>query len=175
MKIDNGVIILFMVGYFVLKNFTGDGLNIEALKKYLPNLNNAPSVVQVKGREVSEPSAELKASAQVVADVIAKSSTPRDKRADAIALGDFFGDFNKIILAQDGLVKTTQQVKDTFKQTGKGYIQTVGYTKNDYETLGDEVDRYLEKTLGLDNALLDKSKAVNAFAALQWTLYQVGK
>jgi hypothetical protein len=166
-KLDNKVLVLILVLYFGWKNFPAGGLDLGALKKYLPTSSVTETVVLDKGRVVSEPSAELKKAAD--------STTTRDKRGDAIAVGDFMGDFNKIILAKDGLIQTSQQLKDTFKAVGKGYIQTVGYTKDDYPLLGNELDAYLDKTLGLENTVIDKNKASAALTALQWSLYQVGK
>ncbi len=179
MQLDNKAIFLGLVIYFGITHFPKGGIDLS-------NLNNIPvigslipkggvEVIPTKERVVAEPTADLKAAAQPIADIIAKSTTTRDKRRDAFAIGDYYGDFNKYLVSKGNVVKSNIELVAVLKEAGKGHFQNVGFTNADYPGIGDAIDAYFAKTLGTDAILLDTTKTSNVLTALQWSVYQTAK
>jgi hypothetical protein len=175
-KLSNGLIVFLLAVYLGFTHLPKDGIKIPDSVSSVFNIKGlgGNTIVPVKERVVAEPSAELKALAQPVVDIINKS-TSQNKAKEALALGDFYGDFGKVLVTPGNVIKSKLDLKETLREAGKMHFGVVKMNPTDYPGYTDAIDTYFEKALGLEATLLDNPKTINALNALQWSVYQTAK
>lgn len=166
LKIDNKVIILLLALFLGFRHK-------ESIKIPL-SIPGSVAIVETKDRQSTEPTQAIKSSLQPIIDIIKGSKTQRNKQRDAFALGDFYGDFSKILVSQT-LIKNTSDLRESLILAGKMHFPTVGFTPNDYPGLAEAIDKYISANLGLEVVTLDATKTQSVLLGLQWAFYEASK
>jgi len=130
-------------------------------------VKNNVEVVNTPSVDIAEPSLTYKGLVKDIVDVDIS-------REDAKQISDFFAELASVVDYDPGFIQTTGNFRD-FNMTAGGLNFAGIELKNKYPNLGEEIDKAIESSVGVQDQELSPTKRaelVKCLNAIAWAVYQ---
>jgi hypothetical protein len=165
---------IFLLGAVL---FTGYKFK-DDIKVAIPNLGGEVKevvVVDLKNRPTPVVNPVLQSLTQTLTNSMNAGSPGRDKRADALMMGDMCGDFAKTVIKPNDAVKTNSQLSKVWNKFLVMQSAELGLKPTDYGDLAKQMDSIMLSYLTDSPGAIDNVKTMEVFTAMQGAYYAAAR
>jgi hypothetical protein len=148
----------------------------DDIKLAVPNLGGEVKevvIVDTKNRPNPVVAPALQSLTQPLTTSLNAGAPGRDKKADALLLGDLCGDFAKVVIQPNDAVKTNADLRKAWNKflILNAHASGSGFKATDYNDPARTMDSILLSYLGDDQKPIDNVKVMEVFTAMQGAFY----